>query len=248
MGAARRSTHRRGSYRMDRVGGCPVRRLRNPRQRQQHGRRRTSLCLPGADRGRSWCAATQGRTGARPTRRSSRLRRTVRLLMAIVMSWALLSGQAFAQTQIALIHDQWSSASITVSQSQHKISNTTGFWQTIVKSNVWNLCVDGDFGPATHSATVSFQSNVAGVSADGIVGPQTWNGTQYATFSGGNPRLVMYSMDNYWYYGGAASSTYLVKRSWNGIFQWGYRVPATSSQGTMHSSRRDVRTVSSGNC
>lgn len=37
----------------------------------------------------------------------------------------------------------------------------------------WTLAVDGDFGPLTHAAVVSFQGQ-QGIAQDGIVGPVTW--------------------------------------------------------------------------
>ncbi|MFD9700252.1 peptidoglycan-binding protein [Lentzea sp. NPDC059081] len=48
----------------------------------------------------------------------------------------------------------------------------------------YNLSVDGDFGGGTHSAAVAFQSS-KGLSADGIVGPNTWQTLVGGSGSGG---------------------------------------------------------------
>jgi len=45
--------------------------------------------------------------------------------------------------------------------------------QLLLNSNDYYLSVDGQFGPATHSALLDFQSR-HGLSCDGICGPSTW--------------------------------------------------------------------------
>ncbi|MET7637217.1 peptidoglycan-binding protein [Streptomyces sp. NPDC005438] len=53
--------------------------------------------------------------------------------------------------------------------------------QTALNKHGYGLAVDGKFGPGTASAVTKFQ-NAKGISADGIVGPQTW---QYLVGEGG---------------------------------------------------------------
>jgi peptidoglycan hydrolase-like protein with peptidoglycan-binding domain len=43
----------------------------------------------------------------------------------------------------------------------------------LLRAQGYNLSVDGDFGPETRSRVIAFQG-AEGLSADGIVGPNTW--------------------------------------------------------------------------
>jgi GH25 family lysozyme M1 (1,4-beta-N-acetylmuramidase) len=55
--------------------------------------------------------------------------------------------------------------------------------QYLLNAHGTTLTVDGEFGPATHTATVSFQSG-HGLTADGIVGPNTWQALVVTTQAG----------------------------------------------------------------
>ena len=59
--------------------------------------------------------------------------------------------------------------------------------QQALVSKGYSLSVDGNFGPMTKSAVMSFQSSV-GITADGSVGPVTWGklGTSSGSVSGGS--------------------------------------------------------------
>lgn len=46
-------------------------------------------------------------------------------------------------------------------------------WQKGLGACGWHVGTDGDFGPATHRATVAFQRKV-GLTPDGVVGPRSW--------------------------------------------------------------------------
>ena len=46
-------------------------------------------------------------------------------------------------------------------------------WQNLLRDENFAVAVDGDFGPGTEVAATRFQSE-NGLTADGIVGPQTW--------------------------------------------------------------------------
>jgi hypothetical protein len=167
--------------------------------------------------------------------------RLVVIVAALAIGWS--SAHPAAASSTSLRYDQWSSAGIVLMQGQS--SNAVGFWQNVVKSWYTPLCVDGIFGNQTWIHTHGFQTNVAKVTADGIVGPQTWNGTQYARDAAGFRRLqrLAEESEEWSYYGGSASTSFLVKRTWNGVCQWGFRKPQSSS-GAMHSSQTTTRTIS----
>lgn len=47
------------------------------------------------------------------------------------------------------------------------------YLQTALNWAGCNISVDGDFGPATYNAVITFQGNF-GLVADGVAGPKTW--------------------------------------------------------------------------
>ena len=49
-------------------------------------------------------------------------------------------------------------------------------WQAQMAARGWGIAVDGMFGPSSSSIAAQFQSE-KGLSADGLVGPQTWAAT-----------------------------------------------------------------------
>ncbi|MGZ0199485.1 GH25 family lysozyme [Streptomyces sp. RM1] len=57
--------------------------------------------------------------------------------------------------------------------SQGATGHSTTTIQYLLNAHGSTLAVDGDFGPATRSAVLAFQSG-KGLTADGIVGPDTW--------------------------------------------------------------------------
>ena len=55
-------------------------------------------------------------------------------------------------------------------------------WQKFLNSQGYNLGVDGDFGDKTYAATTAYQK-ANGLTADGIVGKNTWGKAGYTPYS-----------------------------------------------------------------
>ncbi|TAM69265.1 MAG: peptidoglycan-binding protein [Microbacteriaceae bacterium] len=73
-----------------------------------------------------------------------------------------------------------------------------------------SVVVDGDFGPATHTAVIEFQQSHPPMPVDGIVGPLTW-----AALPAGGPMPVLQTGST----GAVVSSLQTVLN--NGSAQWG---------------------------
>ena len=60
-----------------------------------------------------------------------------------------------------------------VGYSSEKSSATLLLQWTLTRSFLYNLSVDGRYGPGTQAAVENYQ-NKKGIVADGLVGPETW--------------------------------------------------------------------------
>jgi hypothetical protein len=104
------------------------------------------------------------------------LRRVAIVAAAVVASVGLTTAPASASP---IQGNDWSSAHTICNGCSVSRGNLVAMWQSIVISAVDGLgdCttwVDGVFGPNTEAATRTWQRN-HGITADGIVGPQTWS-------------------------------------------------------------------------
>lgn len=120
-------------------------------------------------------------------------KRIVSLILSLVLVFCLLPESAFAATPVAPPSDLQSNETFFYNQigdyyivDRHKNVSQGALWghvlciqDLMVKfyyctaiSN-YNITVDGDFGPATHTAVVTFQGNM-GLTMDGVVGWNTW--------------------------------------------------------------------------
>lgn len=61
---------------------------------------------------------------------------------------------------------------LTLGSTGEDVKNLQTFLNAIVANN--SLVVDGIFGNLTKEAVIAFQKEYGGLTADGIVGPQTW--------------------------------------------------------------------------
>jgi peptidoglycan hydrolase-like protein with peptidoglycan-binding domain len=135
------------------------------------------------------------------------------------------SGTAEAASCNTTATSDWSNNCL-VSTSSYSHSNFVVVIQTIVQIYDQDHCgpliaIDGYYGSDTANAVKCWQSG-HGLSADGVVGPQTWS-------SLGNALSYYTAVGSYYYY----ISQYNVDFRMNGTSKvWGYGGPYTGSQWT----------------
>jgi hypothetical protein len=101
--------------------------------------------------------------------------------------------------------------------------NIVGMWQAMMWSSlIGNNCgdfVDGIWGPNTRSRTITWQRR-HGLTADGIVGPQTWSHAQsHLVRTGSDAEFIYYE------YPGALFTLQLATPRATGVWLW---IPPTA--------------------
>lgn len=151
------------------------------------------------------------------------------MLLASVAIPIATAGTADAASCNTTATSSWTN-NCTVTQGAH--SNLVVAIQTIVAPGSYEatgnvLAIDGIFGPATKSAVQQWQT-VHGLTADGIVGPNTWNAMGSAL------RYYTASGSYYYYISGAVpgSTSHVDFRENANTHVWQYGGPSTTSKWT----------------
>lgn len=103
-----------------------------------------------------------------------------RRLASTLAATVLAAGGVVATTALASSPADAAGSCVSYNYSQGGTSTCISYIQQMVnwQNNAYgvsapHLAIDGAFGPQTKAAVVAFQRN-RGLTADGIVGPQTW--------------------------------------------------------------------------
>ena len=147
-----------------------------------------------------------------------------RLIVLVVLTLALVASSATP----ALADNaagSWSDNHQLCNGCSVQRGNIVGMWQAMMWSSlIGNNCgdfVDGIWGPNTRSKTITWQSN-HGLTADGVVGPQTWSRAQsYLRRTGDDGEFTYYD------YPGARFTLKLGRLNSNGVWKW--RPPTAGS-------------------
>lgn len=120
-------------------------------------------------------------------------KRIVSLILSLVLVFCLLPASAFAATPVPAPPGLQSYMTFFFNQNgdYYKVNRNNNVSQGALWGHVlciqdlmvkfyyctgtsaYNITVDGDFGPATKSAVLTFQGNM-GLTMDGVVGWNTW--------------------------------------------------------------------------
>jgi hypothetical protein len=140
-----------------------------------------------------------------------------RLLVVVGLTVALLVSSAVPASAHAATHS-WSDNHQLCNGCAVQRGNIVGMWQAMMWSSlIGSDCgafVDGIWGPNTRSRTITWQRN-HGLTADGIVGPQTWAHAQSHLYQTGAD-----SFYDYWAYPGSKFTLRLRKDRVDGWWQW----------------------------
>jgi hypothetical protein len=132
------------------------------------------------------------------------------IIVAVIAIW--LSIESGIPASASVLNDpngQWSAGDNTGFCGRVSGGYVLAVQRVLKGRNIYSGNLDGQWGPQTNSATITFQAN-NNLSGDGCVGPQTWSALQAKTVAVRIANDCQSGLDNYYVVSGTTKEVFYI--------------------------------------